>query len=91
MNHQIKKLFDEYLLDAKDPLAAALLVLSDVLSRDPIIVETDDKGTVGVKEAAELLRTSSKKVYLACLSGRLRGRCVGGRVRIPIDEIERLQ
>ncbi len=94
MNHQIKQLFDEYLLDAKDPLAAALLVLSDVLGRetpDPIIVETDDKGTVGVKEAAELLRTSSKKVYLACLAGRLRCRCVGGRVRIPIDEIERLQ
>jgi len=94
MNQQIKKLFDEYLLDAKDPLAAALLVLSDVLgcdTPDPIIVETADKGTVGVKEAAELLRTSSKKVYLACLAGRLRCRCVSGRVRIPIDEIERLQ
>ena len=50
----------------------------------------DNALTVGVKEAAELLRTSSKQVYLACLAGRLRCRCVGGRVRIPIEEIERL-
>jgi excisionase family DNA binding protein len=92
MNAEIKRLFAEYLLDAKDPVAAAVLTLADTLRQstpEPIIVEADDKGTVGVKEAAELLKTSSKKVYLACLAGRLRCRCVGGRVRIPIDEIER--
>lgn len=94
MNAEIKRLFAEYLLDAKDPVAAALLVLSEVLGRetpDPIIVETDDKGTVGVNEAAELLKTSSKQVYLMCLTGKLRGRCIGGRVRIPVEEIERQQ
>jgi excisionase family DNA binding protein len=94
MNVEIKELFDEYLSGAKDPVAAALLVLADVLGRethDPIIIETDDKGMVGVKEAAELLKTSSKQVYLMCLAGRLRCRCVGGRVRIPIEEIERCQ
>lgn len=92
MNAQIKQLFAEYLLDAKDPVAAALLVLSEVLGRetpDPIIVETDDKGTAGVKEAAELLHTSSKQVYLACLAGRLRCVLIGGRIRIPLDEIDR--
>jgi len=91
MSAQIKQLFAEYLLDAKDPVAAALLVLSDVLGRetpDPIAVATDDRGTVGVKEAAGLLKTSSKNVYLMCLAGRLQCGCVGGRVRIPVGEIE---
>lgn len=89
MNAEIKRLFAEYLLDAKDPVAAAVLTLADTLYREPIVVETDDNGTVGVKEAAELLHTSSKKVYLMCLAGELRCRCVGGRVRIPIEETER--
>jgi len=94
MNAEIKALFAEYLLDAKDPLAAAVLVLADVLGRkalDPIIVETDDKGTVGVKEAAELLKTSSKQVYLLCLAGKMRCHFIDGRVRISIDEIERYE
>ena len=91
MNQQIKRLFAEYLLDAKDPVAAAVLTMADTLYRDPIIVETDDKGTVGVKEAAELLHTSSKKVYLACLAGKLRCVRISGRVRIPVDEIDRYE
>ena len=91
MNAEIRQLFAEYLREAKDPVAAAVLTLADTLRREPIIVEPDDRGTVGVKEAAELLHTSSKKVYQMCLAGRLRCRCVGGRVRIPIDEIERYQ
>ena len=44
-----------------------------------------------MKEAAELLHTSSKKVYLMCLAGKLRCAAIGGRVRIPIDEIERYE
>ncbi len=89
MNAEIKRLFAEYLLDAKDPVAAAVLTLADTLRREPIVVEPDDKGTVGVKEAAGLLHTSSKQVYLMCLAGRLRCVRIGGRIRIPIDEIER--
>ena len=88
MNAEIRRVFAEYLLDAKDPVAAAVLTLADTLRREPIIVEPDDRGTVGVKEAAELLKTSSKKVYLMCLAGKLRCRCVGGQLRIPIDEIK---
>jgi excisionase family DNA binding protein len=91
MNPQINQLFAEYLLDAKDPLAAAVLTLADTLYREPIIIESDDKETVGVKEAAELLKTSSKQVYLMCLAGKMRCRCVGGRLRIPIAEIERYE
>ena len=91
MNPQIKQLFAEYLPDAKDPVAAAVLTLADTLYREPIIIESDDKETVGVKEAAELLHTSSKKVYLMCLAGKLRCVRIGGRVRIPIDEIERFE
>jgi excisionase family DNA binding protein len=70
-------------------VAATVLTLADTLYREPIVVETDDKGTGGVKEPAELLRTSSKKVYLMCLAGKLRCVRIGGRVRIPIEEIER--
>jgi excisionase family DNA binding protein len=88
MNPQINQLFAEYLLDAKDPVTAAVLTLADTLYREPIIIEPDDRQTYGVKEAAELLHTSSKKVYLMCLAGKLRCVRIGGRVRIPIDEIE---
>jgi len=91
MNAEIKRLFGEYLRDAKNPVAAAVLTLADTLYQEPIIVEPDDRGTVGVKEAAELLHTSSKKVYQMCLAGRLRCVRIGGRVRIPIDEIERFK
>jgi len=92
MNAEIKALFADYLLDAKDSVAAAVLVLADMLSRpipEPIIIEPDDKGTLSVKEAAEKLHTSSKKVYRMCLAGELRCLRIGGRVRIPIEEIER--
>jgi len=89
MNAEIKRLFAEYLLEAKDPTAAAVLVLADVLRQEPVIIEPDDRQTYGVKEAAELLRTSSKKVYQMCLAGKLRCVRIGGRIRIPIDEIER--
>ena len=94
MNAEIKRLFAEYLLDAKDPVAAAVLTLAEMVSRptpEPIIVEPDDRQTVGVKEAAELLHTSSKKVYLMCLAGTLRCVRISGRVRIPIEEIDRYE
>ena len=89
MNAEIRRLFAEYLLEVKDPMAAALLVLADVLRREPVIIEPDDRQTYGVKEAAELLRTSSKKVYQMCLAGKLRCGRIAGRVRIPTTEIER--
>jgi excisionase family DNA binding protein len=88
MNAEIRRLFADYLLEAKDPTAAAVLVLADVLRQEPVIIEPDDRQTYGVKEAAELLRTSSKKVYQMCLAGKLRCVRISGRVRIPITEIE---
>jgi excisionase family DNA binding protein len=96
MNAEIKRLFAEYLLEARDPMAAAVLVLADVfrqeiLRQDPVIIEPDDRQTYGVKEAAELLRTSSKKVYQMCLAGKLRCVRIGGRIRIPFREIERCE
>jgi excisionase family DNA binding protein len=91
MNAEIRRLFAEYLLEAKDPTAAAVLVLADVLRQEPVIIEPDDRQTYGVKEAAELLRTSSKKVYQLCLAGKLRCLRIGGRIRIPIDEIGRFE
>ena len=91
MNPQIKQLFAEYLLEAKDSTAAAVLVLADVLRQEPVIIEPDDRQTYGVKEAAELLRTSSKKVYQMCLAGQMRCTQRGGRIRIPLEEVERYQ
>jgi hypothetical protein len=37
MNAEIRRLFADYLLDAKDPTAAAVLVLADVLRQEPVI------------------------------------------------------
>ncbi len=94
MNAEIKRLFAEYLLEAKDPTAAAVLTLAEVLSRptvEPVLIESDDRQTLAVKEAAGRLNTSSKKVYQMCLSGELRCICTGGHVRIPLEEIERHQ
>ena len=84
MNAEIRRLFAEYLLHAKDPVAAAVLTLADTLRRETIIVEPDDKGTVGVKEAAELLHTSSKQVYLMCLAGKLRCAASGAESVFPL-------
>ena len=56
-----------------------------------MIIEPDDRQSYGVKEAAELLHTSSKKVYQMCLAGELRCVRIGGRVRIPFGEIERCE
>jgi excisionase family DNA binding protein len=41
-----------------------------------------------VKEAASRLNISSKKVYQMCLSRELRCIRAGGRIRIPVEEIE---
>jgi excisionase family DNA binding protein len=68
-----------------------VLVLTDTLHREPVIIESDDRQTYGVKEAAELLHTSSKKVYQMCLAGKLRCVRIGGRVRILIEEIDRYE
>ena len=91
MNTEIKQLFAEYLLEANDPMAAAVLVLAEVLGREaiePVVIEPDDRQTYGVREAAVRLNTSSKKVYQMCLTGQLRCVRIGGRVRIPLDDIE---
>ena len=75
-------------------MAAAVLTLAEMVSRptpEPIIVESDDRQTYGVKEAAELLHTSSKKVYLMCSGRNAPLRSDRRPVRIPIDEIERFQ
>lgn len=93
MNAEIEALFAEYLLEAKDPVAAAVLTLAERLSQptpEPIIVETGDNGSLTVKDAAARLNLSSKKVYRMCLGGELRCIRVGGRIRIPVEEIERL-
>ena len=94
MNAEIKQLFAEYLPDTKDPVAAAVLVLSDVLTRkppEPIIVEPEDCRLYTVKEAAGRLNLSSKNVYQMCLAGQLRCVRISGRVRIPVEEIERYE
>jgi len=94
MNAEIKALFAEYLLEAKDPVAAAVLTLAERLGQptpEPIIVEPSDEGSLTVKEAASRLRLSSKKVYRMCLAGELRCFRAGRAIRISLDEIERFE
>ena len=89
MNTKVKRLFDDYLQAATDPVAAAVLVLADVLYKEPIIVESDDPNSYTVRDAAGLMNLSSRQVYHLCLSGRLRCFRAGRALRIPLHEIER--
>lgn len=89
MNPEIKRLFDDYLQAATDPVAAAVLVLAEVLFKEPIIVESDDPNSYTVKDAAGLMNLSSRQVYRLCLSGRLRCFRAGRQIRVPIEEVER--
>ena len=82
MNADILHLFQQYLLEANSPTAAAILTLAEVLSH------TDTDGTVSVQEAARRLGTSSKNVYQMCINGQMRCARAGGRVRIALDEIK---
>jgi excisionase family DNA binding protein len=75
-------------------MAAAVLTLAERLSQptpEPIIVETDDNGSLTVKDAAVRLNLSSKKVYRMCLAGELRCFRAGRAIRVPIEEIERFE
>lgn len=91
MNPEIKRLFDDYMQAATDPVAAAVLVLADVLYEEPIIIESDDPNSYTVKDAAELMNLSSRQVYQMCLAGQLRCFRADHTLRIPLDEIERHQ
>jgi len=91
MNDDIKHLFEQYLLAANDPVAAAVLTLADTLHREPIIIEPADDGSLTVKEAARRLNLSSKMIYQMCLDGRLACFRAGRAIRIRVEEIERFE
>jgi excisionase family DNA binding protein len=91
LNSEIKRLFDDHLQAANDPVAAAVLVLADMLYKEPVIVESDDPNSYTVKDAAGLMNLSSRQVYQMCLAGQLRCFRAGRALRIPLDEIERHQ
>jgi len=94
MNDDIKTLYCDYLkLTRSDqPTAAAVLTLAEILSQPTTaLIETDNTvsdGTVSVQEAARRSGTSSRAIYQQCLSGQMRCTRRGGRLRIPLDEIE---
>jgi excisionase family DNA binding protein len=87
MNDTVVQLYNEYLSLVGDPGGAASLVLADALTAKS---ETPDRSYT-VKDAAGRLSLSSKKVYLMCLDGQLRSFRAGRAIRIPIEEIERLE
>ena len=93
MNEEILQRFNEYATHpaVRSPVAAAVLTLADVLYREPIIVESDDPNSYTVKDAAELLKLSSRQVYRLCLAGTLRCYRTGRSIRIPVDEIKRFE
>jgi excisionase family DNA binding protein len=76
-------LFNEYLKASGEPVAAALLVLSDTLH--------SENNSYTVKDAATRLKLCSKTVYQMCQSGRIQCFRAGRSVRIPAAEIKRLE
>jgi len=99
MNPTVQRLFSEYATapGVHSQVAAAVLVLADVLSRptseppEPIIVEPDGCHSYSVKETAARLNLSSKTIYQMILAGVLHCFRSGTAVRIPLTEIERLE
>lgn len=69
-----------------DPILAAIATVIEALKTSPRA-----GSSYSVKQAAERLNLSSKKVYLMCLEGTLRCYRAGRAIRIPQSEIERLE
>jgi len=103
-NPEIEQLYASYLEISQSQAAAASLVVATVLLQREVKppAEPNDQAndpTSGqlfnrsytVKEAAEYLHLSSKKVYQMCLDNELRCFRAGRAVRIPVEEIERFQ
>lgn len=53
-------------------------------------MQTSERLTYGVKEAAELLGLSKNSAYQACLKGEIPHLKIGKRILIPIVQLERL-
>jgi len=94
MNQRVLDLFNGYRNATDNPVVAALLTVADVLLQsqpETIVVEPEECDMYTVREAAARLNLSSRQVYQKCLAGQMR--CVAGLhgIRIPLDEIERIE
>ncbi len=91
MNETVLKLFDNYLTLTGNEAAAASLTLADTLQCSLDAKAAPAATMLTVDEAAVRLHLCSKKVYNMCRAGELPSVKVGRVVRIPIEEIERLE
>lgn len=93
MNPEVQDTFDQYRQTTDNPVVAAILTLADVLSTrppEPIFVEPSDCSSYSVKEAATLMKRSSKEVYQMILTGTLHCFRAGNTIRIPSAEVDPL-
>ena len=93
MNPILEQLFREYRDVTGSPVAAATMVLADIMAKEKetVFIECDDPHSLNVKEAAARLGISSKEVYQLILHNWLTAFTTGRTTRIPIDEIERFE
>jgi excisionase family DNA binding protein len=90
MNSEIKRLFNDYLKLTDDKVAAANLVLADILSGHSF----SEQGGLSVSEAAQQLRCSTHTIYRLCENGKLPNYRIGdgrGVIRIRIADLAECQ
>jgi len=92
MNPKIKRLFIDYLELTDDKVAAANLVLADIISgQSEPEPQQPQSGDLSVAEAAKQLRCSASTIYRLCDGGRMPHYRLGagrGVIRIRLADLE---
>ena len=93
MNQALEQLYHEYMTVTSNPVAAATMVLADIMAKEKetVFIECDDPHSLDVKQTAARLKISSKEVYRLILRDQLKAFSIGQITRISIDEIERYE
>jgi excisionase family DNA binding protein len=97
MNAAVNSLYAEYLEHTGgDKAAAASLALAAVLVENggttpPLTGTTPPLTALTVAQAAKRLAVTQKTIYGMCQDGRLRSFRVGRAVRVPAEEIARME
>jgi excisionase family DNA binding protein len=91
MNAAVEEIYAGYLrLTEGDKVAAASLTLADTMlgkQSEPPCADAP----LNVKEAASLLRVSTRRIYELCAAGQLRAFKVGRALRITPEMLEEFQ
>jgi len=92
MNNQVVSEYNEYLkLTGGDKAAAASLTLAAVMMESRNEAPARPATAWTVAEVAARLRINPKTIYAMCRSHRLRCYRAGRYLRIPLEEVERIE